>query len=388
MPDIKFRCPECAQKIAVEAAAAGFQIECPSCKSSLIIPPTAEAPVKTIQRREFAVLASATSVISDQISAKQKELDDAVAESKRLRAEAENFRQETEKARQENSRVKTEAEKATAELERLRIDLSLISSERDSLRQNTPKGTPADSEKAKQDLAALRKERDELETKLTAFTSLREQLVRAERELDNVRDEVVTSTKERDILGETSARMQKQLRSLADSAPKGGIQVKDVHALLEKMAAFDRERTDLKATLTEVYHGAGTKWDELEKQAENLRKQLVEITAERDALKLSSTKAVDEAAITAPLKAELQKASSQVLELNEQLTSLKRERDELRAKVTAADGLPNELAAAREEAAKVRSQYSELTRMLEAAKLDCDQANSLEPVMHIWRGGN
>lgn len=383
MPDIKFRCPECAQKIAVDAAAAGIQIDCPSCKSSLIIPVSAEAEVIVKSRRIMAVLASAGDAASDAISAKQKELDEAVAESKRLRAEAENFRNETTQA-------KSEKEKAAAELDRLRNDLNAISTERDNLRERTQElswqqsiehDMERDAEKMKQDLATALRERDELSTKMTALSPLREQLEKAERELDHAREEVVTSTKDRDILSETANRMQKTLRGLADSAPKGGIPLKDVHALLEKMAAFDRERSDLKATLKEVYSGVGSKWDEMQKQLDRMRDQLATVTMERDSMKLNADKAIGEIESmrgeSGKLTTDLQNTSDQILELNENIASLKRERDELRNKATPVEALPNELVAAREEAAKVRAQYTELTRMLEAAKLDCDQARSL-----------
>src|SRR5688572_5957481 len=36
MADIKFLCPECSQKIAVDAAAVGVRVNCPACHSTLI----------------------------------------------------------------------------------------------------------------------------------------------------------------------------------------------------------------------------------------------------------------------------------------------------------------------------------------------------------------
>ena len=56
MADFKFRCPECQQKIAVDESAAGVQVECPSCRSALIIPVGANAPVHVVIRRRVAVL--------------------------------------------------------------------------------------------------------------------------------------------------------------------------------------------------------------------------------------------------------------------------------------------------------------------------------------------
>lgn len=307
MSEIKFRCGECEQKIAVDAAAAGVQIDCPYCKSGLVIPASADAEVVMVTRRKMAVLATAGP------AAPTDSLNEAIS--------------------------------------------------------------------AKQDLADALRQRDELTIKMTALAPLREQLEKAERDLEHARNESVTSTKDRDILSESATRMQKMLRGLADSAPKGGIPPKEVHTLLEKMATFDRERADMNATLTEVYSSAGSKWDEQQKQLDRQRDQLATITMERDSLKLNVSKAIGEIEAlrgeSSKAASDFKKASEQILELNEAVASLKRERDELRTKADSVEGLPNELAAAREEASKVRAQYNELTRMLESAKLDCDQARTL-----------
>jgi DNA-directed RNA polymerase subunit RPC12/RpoP len=37
--DIIFNCPKCEQELAVDAAAAGSEIACPSCNESIVIPP-------------------------------------------------------------------------------------------------------------------------------------------------------------------------------------------------------------------------------------------------------------------------------------------------------------------------------------------------------------
>jgi hypothetical protein len=43
MSDIKFGCPHCGQHIACEAAYAGFPVDCPACRGTLMVP-TAAAP--------------------------------------------------------------------------------------------------------------------------------------------------------------------------------------------------------------------------------------------------------------------------------------------------------------------------------------------------------
>src|SRR4051794_4903636 len=93
MADIKFRCPECAQKIAVDAAAVGVRVNCPSCHSTLIIPPTSDAPIVVVARRKMAVVAGSMDALYKDIEQKQQALEAAVTESKKLREEAEKTRQ-------------------------------------------------------------------------------------------------------------------------------------------------------------------------------------------------------------------------------------------------------------------------------------------------------
>ena len=63
MPDIKFRCPECSQKIVVDSSAVGVRIDCPLCRSTLVIPATEWAPVTVAVRRELAVLAGSADAL-------------------------------------------------------------------------------------------------------------------------------------------------------------------------------------------------------------------------------------------------------------------------------------------------------------------------------------
>ena len=63
MADIKFHCPECEQKILVDDTAAGLQIDCPSCRSALIIPAQDGAPAQVVTRRQAAAVGDRKSVV-------------------------------------------------------------------------------------------------------------------------------------------------------------------------------------------------------------------------------------------------------------------------------------------------------------------------------------
>jgi len=72
MADMKFSCPQCGQHIGYSEAWAGFQIECPACHSSIVVPqiqrppasPPASAPVKEPAKATGAKLASGVTQVA------------------------------------------------------------------------------------------------------------------------------------------------------------------------------------------------------------------------------------------------------------------------------------------------------------------------------------
>ena len=92
MAEIKFNCPECKQRIGVESSAAGVAIECPACRSSLVIPAVSGEVPTVLRRQRIAALASAGGGGGGdgdaELERKQKELQEALNESARWRAES------------------------------------------------------------------------------------------------------------------------------------------------------------------------------------------------------------------------------------------------------------------------------------------------------------
>ena len=80
MADIKFRCPECNQKIAVEASAAGVKIDCPTCHSQLVIPKTATDPVTVTVKRKLAIVGGSVDEMYAELQKAQAEAARAVEE--------------------------------------------------------------------------------------------------------------------------------------------------------------------------------------------------------------------------------------------------------------------------------------------------------------------
>ena len=77
MADLKFHCPECQQKIAVDSSAAGAKIDCPTCRSTLVVPAASDAPVKLEQRRRLAVFGGAQNDLYSALEQREEKLKDA-----------------------------------------------------------------------------------------------------------------------------------------------------------------------------------------------------------------------------------------------------------------------------------------------------------------------
>src|SRR5450432_3873656 len=118
MADIKFHCPECRQKIAVDQSAGGMQVDCPHCRSTLIIPMAAEAAVEIIVRRRLVSATGHADSAFEELERKHKELSVALQEAAKWRADTEHSREEVTRLR-ENLEMTTR-EKG-AELNRLKI---------------------------------------------------------------------------------------------------------------------------------------------------------------------------------------------------------------------------------------------------------------------------
>ena len=98
MDEIKFRCPECTQKIAVASTAKGVKIDCPTCHSRLVIPPSGDAPVEVLIKRQLAVIGGDSDAVYAELKVAQSAAEKAAAESQRLSAELEQLRNESAKA--------------------------------------------------------------------------------------------------------------------------------------------------------------------------------------------------------------------------------------------------------------------------------------------------
>ena len=265
MADIKFRCPECAQKIAVDVAAVGVRVNCPSCHSTLIIPPSSDAPVVVVARRKLAVVAGSMDALYKDIEQKQLALDAAVAESRKAREEADKQRAAAEEISAERDRLKGERERirraneeAASELEKLRSELSNANAEREGLRKRADETALISSgggnqiiERLRAEYAEIQKERDELATKLTAMSSLREQLSTVTAERDQLIGKASAAAGEVDALRGDASGLRGEIGALQARLVQADRRLHEAEA---RAAAAGRERDEWKnkAVATEM----------------------------------------------------------------------------------------------------------------------------------------
>jgi len=98
MADLKFACPECHQRIGVDDSAAGVSIDCPACRTSLVIPQKAEDVPVVIVRRKLVALAGSFDASYSELDRKQKDLEGALAEAAKLREDLKKARAQADAA--------------------------------------------------------------------------------------------------------------------------------------------------------------------------------------------------------------------------------------------------------------------------------------------------
>jgi ribosomal protein S27E len=77
--DVIFNCPNCEQELQVEASAAGSEISCPTCNTTLVIPTTDEA--KSVVESQTPAPVGVTAPVSETTAATSGEHSGAMASS-------------------------------------------------------------------------------------------------------------------------------------------------------------------------------------------------------------------------------------------------------------------------------------------------------------------
>lgn len=220
MDEIKFRCPECTQKIAVAATAKGVKIDCPTCHSRLVIPPSGDAPVEVLIKRKLAVVGGDSDAVYEELKKAQSASEKAAAENQRLSAELDQLRNESAKAR----------EHAKADLMALQLTCDSLSEDAAAAKQLRQKLSEANDGKAREESQRLSAELERL---------------RAEHAKSNEQAKSALTALQAtfDALKADAETWKQQGRSLSDAdADKAAAETQRLTAELERLRA-ENEKT-------------------------------------------------------------------------------------------------------------------------------------------------
>lgn len=307
-----------------------MNIDCPHCRSSIVIPAQATESVQVLVKRRLATIAGSADGAYEELERKQRELSVALDEAAKLRAES---------------------EKTQSEIERLRGDLAAVSTGRGGEIQT-------ELDQARTRLVAMTNERDTLVQRLASLEPLRREQSNSQIELGRLRSEVSKLTAERDAL---------------QARPP----VIEVAKTMEGQAGpWKQER------------------EQMEAQMIRLQDQLSTLTSERDSLKINSGHAVDEVKglrnELTQLRSEHQLVQARLHETTNEFDQAKQQRDEAQNRLTTLQKDAEEVVGLRETGSRLQIELNEaratltereqaleqLTQASEAAKSQAQQAQS------------
>ena len=369
MADLKFHCPECDQRLAVDESASGKQFDCPRCRSALVIPAAAGDPVKVVTRRRLAALAGSSGSAYEELERKQSELATALEEAAKLRAEGERAKSELVRLRQDLAAAAgrsvtpaavSEAERVVTENAQLRGKLADAEAARDVLAGRAASleapsaGDANDATIAKQQLETARGELARLQEALAAATA----------ERDRWKVETVQAT-------ETSRDFDTAKATLARREAR-------IDELTVSEAAIRRERDELHAQLTDVraqVAAVAEARQQREAELEEVQHRLASTAADREAALHQLTEQKETAGNLTQLKfTALQQAEdyrTQVAQLSDELHARTLERDQagqaladreasLRSASQTMDAAKHEMERLNQEAAALAHEHAQM----------------------------
>jgi chromosome segregation ATPase len=268
MADIKFNCPECRQKIAVDESAGGMHVDCPNCRSTLVIPKAATGPVEIIVRRRLVSATGHADSAYEELERKQKELAAALQETAKWRADTERSKAELSKIREETgdeiNRLKTEEGRFKTDLEKTRGELAEVRAEREKLARELAErpgraevgslGLGPGHSVIQERLVAGEKERAELRAQLAE--AQRNKPAELSGQSGQLQEQLKAVTAERDTMRTVAMQAETELKNLRVAANDAQAQLESERARLVeitgKMDAAQMKSTDLEGQLEEM----------------------------------------------------------------------------------------------------------------------------------------
>jgi len=378
MADIKFRCPECTQKIAVIETAVGAKIDCPTCHSRLVIPRSATAPVEVLVARKLAIVGGTADAVYAELQKAQEQAEHAADEIKRLRADSVTAAQGAQAKLAAITAARDSLTAEVASLRPLREQIDKVQKEVGALRergaqlegaQKSEAALRAEVEKLKAEHAAATKRVSEFTAQLASAQSEREKFAAAGKEIAGLREELGKAQSERAALSERAAQLESSQKSEAA-----------LRAEVEKLKAEHAAATNRISEITGQLAAVQLERDEFSVAGEEvagLRDELA--MARRDATSAQRTLATMEEAqrfqldaargVEAGVRAELSGLQSRFAQAEarlgsqaEQISELKDKNSRLAADLGAMESLQQQLTGTQEDFARMRDQAASAAR--------------------------
>ncbi len=368
MADIKFHCPECKQRIGVDHTAAGVTLECPTCRSSLLIPASASAPVQVLVKRRLATAGGGAS--SDELERKRKELTDARQETDRLRTENRAIKAELDRVR---------AESAAAMVERLELIATAEShkGEVGDLRHHTAQ-IRIELEQTRKQVTLLEGARNRIAQSLAAAHRDLEKAHAVNAGIVGVREDAAAIKRQCDVVLAVLERRQSAAPSdegVDHGAASHWQQVAETER--QRASILVKERDELGAEIEYLKSSRSNAEDAL-RELDGLRAQLA--NANRERYEAQSRVATAEAA-TQQARAELERVSAELkqqeveaFQTGERLLSLEREQTQWKQRWE--DRSASQEHAAAQELARTVADLARMRASLAVVTLERDAARA------------
>jgi len=340
--EIKFECGECGQRILVDAAAGGMNLNCPSCRAAVLVPksevnfaakPHRDAPRRTsgaTPKRAKSDAADRT-FADPEISLLRQELVDASTQITHAERELEDLRAQLAAARVEAEKFQASGHSAQAE----------IKSERVALRNEVTQ--------LKQKLELVRAEADQAQAESNSLT---EELAVWQNETATVRQQL----RDREI------EFAEVCTGLAESQAERTATLRENQALADEHARLEAELSAVRASLTAALRDG----EQLQAVTQELTAERALLAAANDQRKALGLEAEKLKAEAAELRRSVSESASgkALLETRDQLAAVELERDRL----------AGEVRQLREDARQYDTVAEELTAQLKTLRRDLDES--------------
>lgn len=378
MAEIKFRCPECTQKIAVEASAVGVKIDCPTCHSGLVIPQSDKVPVEVLTKRKLAILGGSADAMYADLQKAQTEAAKATEELKQLREKHTATVQGAKKDIEGLIAAQKSLEGEVAALRPLRDELAAAkkslaeAAEREARR----KAATAEATALRTELTGLQAMHAETENRLATIT---EQLGALQRERDEIAKKTAAEAAElRRQFADTRSETERAQADARTAAEAHRVELAEAEAqcvqaearlpdLAAKLTSLEAERTQLTGIVEELLPLR----EELAQAQRNIC-ALSESAAEKargheSELQAARASAAELRGLLGDLQAQHAAAQDQLSEHGTQVETAVRRVAELQSEAATAKSLREQLTAAQGEAERLRKEAEQAAKEREAA---------------------